>query len=65
MQNVQVFYATPINLIITFCQDGECCSTEPVETAEDCRSIKLYQNDFLGDCNEYQFKVHEPITGMF
>ena len=49
-------------LIVTFCQEDTCCSTE-LEMPNDCTIIGEYINDQLGDCYDKEFKVHEEIIG--
>ena len=59
---------TADELIFTFCQNGQCCSTDPLGLPNgnaECKNLDFYSRDELGDCAKFEFAfetIHGNVT---
>merc|ERR1719219_1997622 len=59
---------TADELIFTFCQNGQCCSTDPLGLPKgnaNCKHPDVYLGEELGDCAKFDFSfetIHGNVT---
>ena len=62
------FAGTADELIFTFCQNGQCCSTDPIGLPKgnaNCKHPDVYLGEELGDCAMFDFSfetIHGNVT---